>query len=506
MLVLLGATTLELAREADKCKEALAATSIDLLAWEKTLPNGKWIERPEQYTIEARFQLETSSTVLLGEPGSGKSALLSKIAADLKNRHAAVFALKADFLSTDVRSESDLQRELQLFAPPSEMILRLARLQPVFVFIDQLDALASQLDLRSGRLNVLLNLFRRIGGVCNVHVLLSARSFEFNHDVRLRMVDAEGVTLALPPWHDVKQQLADVGIDPDTWPEKAQDVVRIPQALKTYMVLASGGRSEPFATYQAMLEQLWHDRIAATDGGPNLVGLASDLATRMADEETLWLAASRFDDDPQALKRLEALGLVVRSENNLSVAFSHQTIFEYVLARTFVRSAGMLSNYVRERQGSLFVRGKVWAALTYTREAEVNSYEREFRAIWKTTDLRRHLRLLLIEFLGEVRQPLDFEKAYMTEVLSTVSRPFGRKAIANSPGWFVYFASSAIRDAMSVRMRKRVTRCGSLCRTGMRRANASFGSSTSARLLRDSYSWSAIRECPQWTDEVEAVV
>jgi DNA replication protein DnaC len=75
-----------------------------------------------------------SSTVLLGEPGSGKSALLSRIASDLKNQGATVFALKADFISTKVGSESDLQRELQLPDLPSNLILRISKLQP-FMFL-----------------------------------------------------------------------------------------------------------------------------------------------------------------------------------------------------------------------------------------------------------------------------------------------------------------------------------------------------------------------------------
>jgi nucleoside phosphorylase len=508
-VTLLGATPLESMGEAEKAKEALAAASVDLLAWEKTLPNGGWMERPERDNIETRFQLNTSSTVLLGEPGSGKSALLSKIASALLEQGAIVFALKADFLSTDVRTESDLQRELQLPAPPSELVLRLAALQPVFIFIDQLDALASQLDLRSGRLNVLLNLVRRIGGVPNVHVLLSARTFEFNHDVRLRAVEAEAVTLALPPWHEVKERLVEVGIDPDAWPERARDVVRIPQALKTFIALVGAGRSEPFTTYQAMLEQLWLDRIASADDSESLIALASDLAGQMAEEEVLWFAASRFDDRLNALKRLEALGFIVRSENNLSVAFSHQTVFDYVLARTFVRSAGLLSTYVLERQNSLFVRAKAWSALNYLREAEVKSYEREFLEIWKTKDLRRHLRLLLIEFLGQVGQPLEFEKACMAEVLNTAElRMFGLKAIASSSGWFVHFASTAIRDAMS----------GTDAEAGQaQRILALNWKTDSQRVIRlikerwlpyperDSYSWMAAHECPLWTDEVEEV-
>jgi len=508
-ITLLGAAPLEQASEAEKAKGVLAAASVDLLAWEKTLPNGSWIERPERKSIEARFQLNTSSTVLLGEPGSGKSALLSKIASDLLDHGAPVFALKADFLSTAVQTETDLECELQLSAPPSDLILRLAAMQPVYVLIDQLDALASQLDLRSGRLNVLLNLVRRIGSVPNVHVLLSARTFEFNHDVRLRAIEAEAFTLTLPPWHEVKERLADVGIDPDAWPEKARDVVRIPQALKTFIDLVRSGQAEPFSTYQAMLEQLWHERIALADDSKRLISLASDLAGQMAKEEALWLAASRFDDRLNSLKRLEALGFIVRSENNLSIAFSHQTIFNYVLARTFVRNAGLLSAYVLERQDSLFVRAKVWSALNYLREAEAKSYERELLEIWKTKDLRRHLRVLLIEFLGQVSQPLEFEQTCMAEVLNSPQlRMFGLKAIGSSSGWFAHFASTAIPDAMS----GTEPEAGQACR--ILELNWRTDGEYVIRLIkerwlpypeRDNYSWMALQECPLWTGEVEEI-
>jgi len=506
---LLGATSLEMVREADKAKEALLAASANLLSWEKTLPNGRWMERPEQKTIEARFQLDASSTVLLGEPGSGKSALVSKIASDLLDQSATVFALKSDFLSPEVRTETDLQHVLQLPAPPSDLIIDLAALQPVYVLIDQLDALAIQLDLRSGRLNVLLNLVRRIGGVPNVHILLSSRTFEFNHDVRLRAVKAEAITLALPPWHEVKERLAEVGIDSDAWPESARDIVRIPQALKIFIALVGAGRTEPFTTYQAMLEKLWRDRIATADDAESLITLASDLAGRMAEEETLWLAASRFDNHLNSLRRLEALGFIVWSENNLSVAFSHQTVFDYVLARTFVRNAGLLSTYVLERQDSLFVRAKVWSALNYLREAEVKSYQRELIEIWKTKDLRRHLRLLLIDFLGQVSDPLDFEMTCMAEVLNSAEfRLFGLKAIGSSSRWFTCFASTAIRDAMS----------GTDAESGQAlRILASNWKADSARVIRlikecwlpysdrDSYSWMVIHDCPIWTDEVEEI-
>lgn len=506
-VTLLGVTPLEMVADAEEASAALAASSVDLLAWERTLPDGQWIERPEWEQIEARFRLQTSSTVLLGEPGSGKSALLSKMAAHLLTQSASVFAIKADFLSAEIRTETDLQRDLQLPALPSDLILRLAALQPVYVIIDQLDALASQLDLKSARLNVLLNLVRRIGGTPNVHVLLSSRTFEFNHDVRLRAIGAEAVQLALPPWHDVKAMLAEVGVNPDAWPEKAREVVRIPQALKIFIVLVRAGRLESFSTYQAMLEQLWRDRISSADDSERLIALASDVAEQMAEDEALWLAVSRFDDRLHELKRLEGLGFIVRSDNNLSIAFSHQTIFEYVLARTFVRNTGLLSKYVLERQDSLFIRAKLWWALNYLREAEVSSYEREFLEIWDTATLRRHLRLLLIEFLGQVSSPLDFEKTCMTEVLHSQDlRIFGLKAICNGSGWFAHFASTAIRDAMvgSDPEANQASRILAL--------NWTTDSELVAQLIgdrwlpdpgRDTFSWAVLSECPQWDETIE---
>ncbi len=247
------------------------------------------------------------------------------------------------------------------------------------------------------------------------------------------------MTLALPPWHEVKERLAEVGVDSDGWPEKARDVVRIPQALKTFIALVGAGRSEPFTTYQAMLEQLWRDRIASADDSAKSHRACRRSRWKMAEEEALWLAASRFDDRLNSLKRLEALGFIIRSENNLSVAFSHQTVFDYVLARTFVRNAGLLSTYVIERQDSLFVRAKVWSALNYLREAEVKSYERELLEIWKTKDLRRHLRLLLIEFLGQVSHPLEFEKTCMAEVLNSLNSACSgsRRSAAVQDGLFI---------------------------------------------------------------------
>ncbi len=503
---LLGAVAAEDLVQAEEARAALRRASTDLLSWERTLPGGGLLDRPEKLRIESRFRSEFSSTVVLGEPGSGKSALLAAIATDLVESGAPVLGIKADVLPTSVHSEQELQRALLLPELPGELIERLARLQPVYLLIDQLDALASQLDLQSDRLNVLLNLVRRVGGLPNVHVLLSARTFEFNHDVRLRTTETEPVTLTLPAWGSVEERLNEAGVDASTWPDSAREVIRNPQALKTYLSLGRPD-DQPFSKYQSMLEQLWRQKIATTSFGETLASLASDIAGTMAEEEVMWIAASHFDAQALALERLESTGLIVRSDNHQSISFSHQTVFEYVLARSFVRAAGRLSTYVLDRQDSLFVRAKLWSALRYLRDAEIASYEREFLEIWRHEGLRRHLRLLLIEFLGEVRNPVAFEIVCLSEAVKSHELHIaGLRAVAGSPDWFAIFAHSAIPAAMAG------DHADANQALGILRRAWPFAPNDVIRLLReqwlsipgrDSLTWSALDGCSNWSPAVE---
>ena len=218
--------------------------------------------------------------------------------------------------------------------------------------------------------NALLNLVRRSARIDNVHIVLSSRPFEFSHDARLRTVAAESLTLELPAWSDVVAILESHGVQASGWPSDAQEVMRSPQALNTYLQLKAREESEPFSTYQAMLDRMWAERVLAGEGGPRRARLAYDVADHMAEEESLWLARARFDDRNDAVDELIAAGVLTPYRSDGSIGFTHQTLFEYTLARNFAQIKGKLSQYILERQASLFVRPKLWAALSYLRQTE----------------------------------------------------------------------------------------------------------------------------------------
>lgn len=444
-----GGEAIESGADAAALPGELATASALLLQWPRTLPDGEEIERPELKMLADRVEGESASTtVVLGAPGSGKSALLSAVAHRYVAKDWVVLAIKADVVDGNVSNEEALGEYLGLGVRPSVALATLAVSKPVLLIIDQLDALAAFLDLNTSRLNVLLGLVRRIGGVENIHIILSSRTFEFEHDVRLKSVDADFVRLEPPPLGQVLEILEGKGIAAGDWPEDAQEVIRYPQALAIYLGLGGEVR-EPFATYRQMLSALWDKRVALGTGGAGRVRIATDVAETMAKEEALWLAVGRFDADREFVDQLVAAGVLRLSEGR--IGFTHQTVFEHVLARRFAQGKLALSEFVLERQESLFVRPKLLAGLNYLRDAEIGGYHEEVEAMWSSANLRRHVRMLLMDYLGSQDQPTDREEAVMGRALKDPGlRWHAFRAAGRGKGWFALLADGFVAPAMLV--------------------------------------------------------
>lgn len=434
----------------EEWKKEFELASNNLLTWPTNLHGGGWLNRPElDQLIAALKARKCSSTVLLAPAGSGKSSFLATLGKSLQTEHnLPVLAIKSDLLDKEIVTESDLQKHLALSELPSNMLIKLSQQGPVALLIDQLDAIAAYVDLQTGRLNAILNLIRKVGKIDNIHIVLASREFEYEHDVRLKTIDTESLHLASITWEQVKETLDARGIAVAGWPDDARKVLSNPQALNIYLSLNPESGSEPFATYQSMLDALWSKRVNRDEHGISHSHVAYKIANLMAEEESLWLAESRFDNETKSIESLLASGILAKSPKG-SIGFAHQTIFEYALARHFAQDKARLASYVLERQDSLFLRPKLWATLNYLRPREENSYNSVFQALWHASSLRKHLRFLLIEFMGQQQSPSDDEKVLMAQALSDENLQIpALRAIAGSSGWFTTFATGHISSAM----------------------------------------------------------
>ena len=430
--------------DVEPVRRAFDVISETLLSWPQEI-EGYWISRPELDSLYNVCTSDQSSvTALLGGPGEGKSAILARLGARLRSEDVVLLAIKADQVPSTVASLSELDSWMNCGLPIGEALRRLANDHRVVLLIDQLDALSELMDQRTERLTTLVQLINSVRGVPSLHILVSCREFDFRHDVRFSTLEAEEVSLSRLEWEQVEPLISEHGFDTSGWSECVRDVLLTPQHLGMFLDYFSDELGLPlFENYQGLLSRILEKRLSNVHGARAL-NVAESLALTMAEKEELWIARSLFETQFRSeLRHLEQEGFLVRSSNELSISFRHQTIFDFLRARAFLTRDQSLAEYVVDlKQQSLFVRPVLWSTLNYLRASDRASYWDQFLALWHREGLRAHVHDLLVNFLGQLSQPDNREAQVLFAMLDS-SDPSSKVllAISGSEGWFTCIES-----------------------------------------------------------------
>lgn len=487
--------------------DQLNNASKQLLNWPSDLGRGEWIQRPELRIIFERITTSPQSvTLLLGVPGSGKTALLARLGRELQKQDHSIIAIKADSLDETVFDATTLAKCLGLSTPLNELVTQIANTRKVVLLIDQLDAVAALVDLHSGRLNTLLNLIRDMSDMHNVHVVCTCREFEYNHDARLTSIEADGLRLALPSWEQVAEVLKARGIPHEGWSESRQDLLKPPQQLKVFLqCVTDSNEHKVFSSYQQMLDDLWKTKITNSPGPIGRSDLVMEIASEMGNRESLWVPTALFETKEGLIANLVGSGILTKGEGGSKIGFAHQTVFDHAWARAFAREKCSLATYTLERQDGLFIRAIVWSGLTYLRGADPANYQREFGRLWNHIELRKHLRYLLIDFLGGVNQPGIQEESWLSQALLD-SKLEGKAlaAIRDNAGWFSILSKTLLPGIM----RSNTPNAWQL--TSLLIAGATAEYDTCISLLKDHWlpdakndqlAWQVLYRLPSWNED-----
>lgn len=442
----------QLLHSPEDLKDAALKASSALFIWPTTLGDNNWLERPELDGLLERIETsENSTTILLGPPGSGKSALLSILGQKLKDKGIPVLAIKADKLPSNIDNFDKLSSYLKLPVAADACLNQLAFGQKVVLIIDQLDALSEIVDRKSERLNVLLSLIQSASSLRNVHVVSSSRWFEFRHDTRLNTIQAEQLELAPLSWEQVQLVLTSASISEQNWSDDAQAMLRIPLNLKIFLDLRARNTSAELSiSLQGLLETLWQQRVLNREGASDRGLLLHELAKRMSETEELWVPRVFADSHTEAFEDLARQEILTLDENELRIGFRHQTYFDFARARYFAQGNELLSEYVLGLQDGLFIRPILLSSLEYLRGADPASYQRELLALWSHPDLRSHLRNLTIEFIAALEEPLGFEINCLLPILKDEPPQYrGLLAMSGSRGWFKVVKGTILSELMS---------------------------------------------------------
>jgi len=432
----------------NKIIEELATASRSLLTWPTTVGNDKWLEREEANLIEDRVSSnDASTTLILGKPGTGKSALLSFLAKRLIEKGFPVLGIKADMLPKSVTSLHELQKYLCLSNPTDESLIGCItdNTKLPILIIDQLDALSELVDRNSERLNILLNLIHSVAKTNRVHVVSSCRWFEYQHDVRLTTIDAEKIDLTLPHWDEVEIIIKEAGFTVGNIPEETKELCSVPLHLKMLLDLKSSDASSEIPTsFQSLLEKIWQQRVIDGENASDRIDLIEHLSNEMEENEELWVTRVLADKKPVAFQELERANIFKLDDAGLRIGFVHQTYFDFVRARSFAAGHKILSDFVIERQHGLFVRPILLRTLAYLREASPKEYSKELTRLWETEDLRSHIKDLLIDYISSVENPNQTELSCLLPLFENQKLKYKTLlSVPGSPGWF-----DAIKDTV----------------------------------------------------------
>ena len=302
-----------------------------LRSWPQTI-NGQHIDRPELEVLRQRVREHPyACTMVIGEPGSGKSALFAELVERLQSQGMVVFAIKADLLPTHVKTLSDVSTALGLRGHLLGEIEALARIAPVVVLIDQLDAVSEVMDRSSERMQLLLQIAHHFQNKKRierteppVHVLVSSRPFEADYDARFQSLGAEIVQLALPSHEQVHALLQSLDIAVEEIPDALHEALRRPFALRILVdILRRGVPGRELIASQLLNTWLTSANFGDANRRQQVLQFLERLAVDMTESESLWRPGDSYEiQDPQAVQVTVASGIVVRQGGMLG--FSHQ--------------------------------------------------------------------------------------------------------------------------------------------------------------------------------------
>ncbi|MDQ5937966.1 MAG: hypothetical protein QG574_5329, partial [Cyanobacteriota bacterium erpe_2018_sw_21hr_WHONDRS-SW48-000092_B_bin.40] len=281
----------------------------------------------------------------------------------------------------------------------------------------------------------------------NIHVVMTAREFEALHDPNLRNIDATSLTLELPAWRDVKIFLENKSYDCSSWPPDLQNLLRTPQHLKIFLSFPRLDDGRIFSNCRSLLDHMWKLSVETTNS--ELENLLERIAEEMSSTEELRVPTIKFSSQRSLIEKLKSLDILLEDVRSGSISFRHQTLFEYTRARAFIKGSVSLEDFIALRQHSLFVRPQLWNALLYLQDCSKSKYQKEVKKILESTELRLHIRLLIIESLGRVTDPCEIEFRILLPFIENANF---RKLIFNSlktnVSWFNYLHQHFLSDFM----------------------------------------------------------
>jgi hypothetical protein len=393
--------------------------------------------------------------VLKGNAGYGKSVILKNLVSDLQRQNIPIIALKADIRT--VHSLSDLKAIFELEHSFRKVFQKIVdEKRRLVIIIDQFDALSLSLSADRSALATYLDLIQTAVSIENIRIVFACRTYDLNYDPMIKSIivgdrqskakEVETEVLTNEQVQTVMKQLQIV----EPLSNTLNELLKVPLHLDIFTEVYNDDLDiNQIETLEDLYKELWEQKIVDTNklSQAELEAVLLKVAEKMSKRQEISIPKRLLEDEYTILKALYSKGLL--KENDQKIQFFHQSFFDYVFARYFIKQDMKLEDYVLNNHQGLFIRSQIAQVLTYLKNTKEFDYIKTNEVLLVDTKCRFHLKLLLTNLLSFETNPTAAQKRLVNQyILSDDALRFAFFEKVNSKQWWVYLEKNGQIDKL----------------------------------------------------------
>lgn len=388
---------------------------------------------------------ENNLLVITGKAGIGKTALLSEIQSNLIVNKVAYLSIKSD--KFDIENKDSFSN---FFGVDNILhsVKQLARKEKVVVLIDQLDALSLTMSSNQKTINLILEFIEQLKYISNVKIIVSVREYDLKNNPLFKSLnDSNIINTQLLSLEYVNTKLKSYIKESTKLNNTLIELLRTPLHLSIFIELYPNDNScISIKTLQDLYNKFWEQKInnklINKDIRKNIIELLSSIVQKMNEIKKIEVPILYFEDEVEELNLLFSNG-ILKQENN-KISFFHQTFYDYVFARDFMKKGISLFEYILTTFQDLTIRESFKQIIQFLRGIGDDKYLLELENILYSDKIRFHIKLLLISYLGSVENPTNEEFIFIQKLFREIEN-FERYFIENwiSSDWLIYLKNAS---------------------------------------------------------------
>lgn len=394
-------------------------------------------------------------SLVLGNAGGGKSAILVQTIESLEAAGGTVLAFRLDRQLTNFSSTNELGRKLGLNSSPAAALKLAAGDGPGYLVIDQLDAVS----LASGRMpenfDAVADLIAEAALMPQIGVVVACREFDVENDHRIRTLATRRqptpIKIAALTDREVNDAVDNMGLKSEDLTAEQQNVLRAPLHLVLLASISSQPDALSFHSSGSLFESFWaRKRQAAKLRRADLRfnAVVEKVANTASDHQTLAVPISVLDADDLIDHATVLISEHVLAREGDRIAFFHEAFFDYAFARQWLSRSESLVEFLCRNEQELFRRAQVRQILRHLHEQDPDRFITECEAALTSDDIRFHIKETVVAVIANLGAPTAEEAQLVMRVCAAPGSVTTRLwQQLRRPQWFARLYEEGVLEA-----------------------------------------------------------